>query len=265
MSTASVPPQLPALLSTLFVAHAHAERAVIEALRGVLPPGIELDVFFEEGWDFGKSVSPAIVPRILDAGGLIFLGSPLSARSQWVFFEREYALLAKKPIFEFRHEIPEILPWSAKPLDLTVFPSYAQKDHETLAPLLATLRARFFDNWSAESMLLGTDIDQQINDAIASPIARGGYFLMFCTPASLASKWCLAELRQAFEHQGRRDRILPVLVDGAELPKAPQNISAFDLTPRSGKSIAWRIDDLVIHLYEIIAKNVRSGTQPTER
>ena len=253
-SRKAMPIRLPA---TLFLAHSHADHQSIMALKDALPSRTKLDIFFDPNWDFSKSVSPAIVPRIQAAGGIIFLDSPLSAASAWAFFEREYALLSKKPIFQFHHKIGKITRWKSKPLDLAVFPSYNRADKDQLSMYLQMLQDRFFDSWSDESISTGSNIQDELNNAIESRLTRGGYFLYFVTPATVLSKWCSAELRHALQRFGPQNRIIPVLVDNARLPNEMGDIRAFNLTPTAEKSAEWLIDELIILLYQMIAENTR--------
>ena len=253
------------LPKTLFLAHAHADHASIAALQDALPAQTKLDIFFDPNWDFNKSVSPAIVPRIQAAGGLIFLDSPLSVASDWAFFEREYALLSKKAIFQFHHATREITRWKAKPLDLTVFPSYSQKDQEQLSVYLQMLKNRFFDSWLDTATPIGSNIQNELTNAIESRINRGGYFLYFVTATTSQSKWCAEELRHALRYFGHQKRIIPVLVDNARLPVEISDITAFNLTPTAEKSAEWLIDDLIILLYRTIAQNIRNNTHPKKR
>jgi hypothetical protein len=255
-----LPLRLPA---TLFLAHAHADHESIEALHDALRPSrTKLDIFFDPNWD-KKSVSPAIVPRIRAAGGLIFLDSPRSAASGWAFFEREYALLCKKPIFQFHHATGKITRWKSKPLDHAVFPSYSRNDQEQLATYLRMLKDRFFDSWSDESLPIGSKLQNELTNAIESRIERGGYFLYFCTAKTAKSQWCAAELRHALQRFGAQNRIIAVLVDNARLPVEVSD--TFDLRPTADKSSEWLIDDLIILLYRKVAENTREPAHLTKR
>ncbi len=236
------------------MAHAHEDLAAIEALQRALPPWTRLDIFNDPNWAPAQSVSPEIVSRILAAGGLIFPDSPLSALSEWAFFEREYALLASKPIFQFHHATTRISRWSSRPLDLAVFPSYTHKDFEVLAPLLAMLNERFFDCWTNDLIVAGSEVQHELVKGMESRLDRGGYFLYFCTPTSSDSAWCQAELRHAAQHRDLSGRVLFVLVGGSP-PPVEVNAAVFDLNPRPESSLAWLADALVVRLYKLIAGN----------
>ena len=67
---------------------------------------------------------------------------------------------------------------------------------------------------------LGADIEKALEDS--------DYLIAVCSEDYLTSKWCMAEV-ESFIKQGRKDRIIPVLVSGTKETAVPEAIS--DLEP----------------------------------
>ena len=91
----------PGLPNRCFVSHAYTDAAVLADMQALLPPDVELDVFPWEDPNPERAVSDGIVERIRASDGLIYLRRGASQESGWVFFERDFALRAGKPVFSF--------------------------------------------------------------------------------------------------------------------------------------------------------------------
>ncbi len=78
----------------------------------------------------------------------------------------------------------------------TLFMSYAHVDKHTLVvPLVETLRDGGYDPWFDHSLIPGKPWKKQLLEAIE----RCDAFVYAMTPESLASEWCLWELKQAVD------------------------------------------------------------------
>ena len=68
-----------------------------------------------------------------------------------------------------------------------------------------------------------------------------------------------------FSKFAKLNRIIPVLLDDAELPIEVRNVRSFNLIPTAGKSPEWLIDELIIFLYQMIAHNTRDEERLTKQ
>lgn len=103
-----------------FVSHSYGDEASIRRLRQAKPQNVELDLFPREDPDASRPISDDIIPRILAGDGLIYLIGGESERSDWVLFERDFALRAGKPVFAFDPDEAKFFPEDDLPLDLRV-------------------------------------------------------------------------------------------------------------------------------------------------
>lgn len=120
-----------------FVSHSYKDAAAVKDLRNMLPDNVEIVVFPRSDPDPEKAVSEAIVPKILDCPGLIYVMANASRDSFWVSFERDYALRSNRDVFAYFPKTHRIQRDRSAPLPLNVTVVYHRTDEERVDRLLS--------------------------------------------------------------------------------------------------------------------------------
>jgi TIR domain len=111
--------------------------------------------------------------------------------------------------------------------DLTVFCSHARQDRDAVCAYAAALEGEDFRVWTDALVVPSVDWRTQISSAIQNTIHSGGFFLLFASPASLASRYVEAETDQLMQLPAAtasgtsRKQMVIVLLDGAQVRDLP--------------------------------------------
>jgi TIR domain len=136
--------------------------------------------------------------------------------------------------------------------DLTVFCSYARQNRDAVGAYAAALKGEDFRVWTDALVLPSVDWRTQLSGAIQATVASGGFFLLFASPASLASRYVEAETHQFMQLPAAtasgtsRKQMVIVLLDGAEvrdLPVSLRNRQIVDL--ERAYEVRTQIPDIV--------------------
>jgi hypothetical protein len=102
---------------------------------------------------------------------------------------------------------------------VSIFISYSHDDKELARALFDRLKARGHHVWiDDEELRVGDSLIERISTAIA----KIDFFLALVSPAATQSRWCQKELALAVSGELKRKgmRVMPLRVDGAEMPAA---------------------------------------------
>lgn len=87
---------------------------------------------------------------------------------------------------------------------------------------------------------LGADLERAI--------AESGWLIALCSEEYCKSLWCMREIEE-FVESGRKDRILPVLLDGTQTSAVPETIRdlplAADLRHFTGRALGRKVDECI--------------------
>jgi len=110
-----------------------------------------------------------------------------------------------------------------------IFLSYARSDAQIVDKIANDLQKEGFNLWFDRLNLV---VDEDWESQIEKAITEAAFVIVFISKNSLQSKWVQEEYRLAFEHQQRTGgtRLIPVLLEKAELPKFLSEIPYVDFT-----------------------------------
>jgi hypothetical protein len=138
--------------------------------------------------------------------------------------------------------------------DTTVFCSFANVDAPKVLIFATELAAEDFRVWRAEDIAAGSDWGGAIRDGIDAA-ADGGFFLLFLSRASLASKWVRAELDTFLSMASRWNtdgpggrRLIPVRLEqipASDLPTQIAHLQWFDASGSDLVASARRLADML--------------------
>jgi hypothetical protein len=118
-----------------------------------------------------------------------------------------------------------------------IFISYSHADKELARALAEALRRRGLKVWIDEGEL---KLGDSLIERIATAIAEVEFFLTLVSESSRNSNWCRKELALAVTGELGREgvKVLPVRVDGAEMPAALADVFDLDLTESNVEDVA---------------------------
>jgi hypothetical protein len=118
-----------------------------------------------------------------------------------------------------------------------IFISYSHADKELARALAEALRRRGLKVWIDEGEL---KLGDSLIERIATAIAEVEFFLTLVSESSRNSNWCRKELALAVTGELGREgvNVLPVRVDGAEMPAALADVFYLDLTESNVEDVA---------------------------
>lgn len=263
----------------VFISHSYKDAKAREQLLTLLPPGVEPFVFPSSVVPFDQMVSDSVINAILGCDGLVWINGGFSSKSFWVAFERDYALRAHKQVFSFDPERATITPDRSLPLDLRIFPVWAQEDTSRVGEILELMRdRRYFVPWDLEKLERAASVDQrpseEILDGFRGLLAAGGYGLMFLSWEAFDSVWLQTESTAMREILGGNTSAVVALLDRdmtgrRTTPSARraawlrtfmfEDVVIVPVYSDAERSETQRIDDLIVALYWLIYRNTRQN------
>jgi hypothetical protein len=245
-----------------FISHAYADAAARDRLIELLPGGVTPLVFPPITVGPQEFVSDPLIEAVLACDGLIYLRGGASDRSFWVAVERDYALRSGKKVFAFDTTSLELTEDTSAPLDLAAFASYHRDDAQRVGKIANYLNQnRHFDMWlDVEDLAAGSDFSQEISVSLADRLARGGYAVIFWSPAASESEFVKNEIERAAEGtSGGNDRVIFALLDPCPIPEFWMQFSEpwVQLYGDAERSMTQRLDDLVVRLYWLIYRKTK--------
>jgi len=129
-----------------FLSHSYRDTAALASLQKFLPTHVERVIFPREEPQAQRAVSDGIVPKILECGALIYLTGGFSKGSDWVRFERDFALRAKKRVYAYDPTRARLLRDNGDPVELRVQVLVSIEQETRARTMLAWMRKkRHFD------------------------------------------------------------------------------------------------------------------------
>jgi sRNA-binding protein len=122
----------------------------------------------------------------------------------------------------------------------SIFISYSHADKELARALAGALRRRGLKVWIDEGEL---KVGDSLIERIATAIAEIDFFLALVSESSRSSNWCRKELALAVTGELGREgvKVLPVRVDGAEMPAALGDVFYLELTESNVEKVADQV------------------------
>jgi TIR domain len=148
----------------------------------------------------------------------------------------------------------------------SIFISYSHDDKGLARVLAAALTALGFKVWIDEGEL---KVGDSLIERIATAIADIEFFLALVSEASRDSKWCQKELALAVTGELGREgvRVLPVQVDGTQMPAALADVYYLKLNPSNVDEVAQAVADAIpkhqAEQRERVAKRLTARKTPT--
>jgi hypothetical protein len=245
-----------------FVSHAYADAAARDTLIRRLPKGVTPFVFPPITVKPEEFVSDPLIDAVLACDGLVYLRGGASNRSFWVALERDYALRAGKPVFQFDSATGVLTRDSGSPLDLAAFASYHRQDADQVRRIADFLNdKRHFDMWlDVADLTPGSNVERAVSTSLSERLSRGGYAVVFWSRAASESNWVNEEIERAASGiAGFNDRVLFGLLEPCPLPPfwLQFNEPSVQLFEDADRSETQRLDDLVVRLYWLIYRKTK--------
>jgi hypothetical protein len=137
---------VPKLPGKCFLSHSYRDTAALASLQKFLPTHLERVIFPREDPQPQRAVSDGVVPKILECGALIYLTGGLSKDSDWVRFERDFALRAKKHVYSYDPVRKRLQRDNGEPVELRVQVLVSTEQETRTRTMLAWMRERrYFD------------------------------------------------------------------------------------------------------------------------
>lgn len=122
----------------------------------------------------------------------------------------------------------------------SIFISYSHADKELARALAEALRRRGLKVWIDEGEL---KVGDSLIERIATAIVEIDFFLALVSESSQSSNWCRKELALAVTGELGREgvKVLPVRVDGAQMPTALADVFYLELTGSNLEEVAGKV------------------------
>lgn len=247
-----------------FISHAYADAAVRDRLIASLPDSVQAYIYPPISVAPDQLVSNPLIESLLDCDGLVYLSGGYSEQSFWVAFERDYALRAGKQVFSADPNTLEIAPHLGSALDLAAFASYHRNEALRVRQIADFLsRERRFDLWlDVQNMPVGVNWAEEIEQSLEDRLKRGGYVIVFWSELASRSGFIKAEIERAVMGiSNLNDRVLFALLEDVPLPEFWLRFHepGVQLYGDAERSMAQRLDDLVVRLYWLIYRKTKHG------
>jgi hypothetical protein len=245
-----------------FVSHAYDDADVVGAMLPRLPATVTPFVFPPIRVSPDQRVSDDIVRAILDCAGLIYLDTARSLASFWVAFERDYAIRAQRAVFGYEPPHVRFSRDLSKPIDLRVFPSYAQHDSEKVREVLDFMaRERHFEVGLRERDAFYDDprarFGEGLTGAMTKYVSDGGHAVVFVSNHALDSVNVAYETRRVMDRWP--DQVLPVLLEPVDMERAPHALAErphvqLFINEDDHRIDQRRVDDLIVQIYYMVMR-----------
>lgn len=204
----------------IFVSHSTKDWEEVRRVRNLLEEKGHRPLLFFLKCVEDESELDDLLKREIEARTWFLLCDSENARkSKWVQAEAAY-------IKELEDKLHEAIDLQA-PIEaqvekinrlckrVTVFLSYAQKDHDMADRIRRSLSDHDYSVWFDSSLAPGSDWMQEITQAIDEAVARG-FVLVLLSPNSMESGWVQREVQYSLEKASKSAHganIIPLMID----------------------------------------------------
>lgn len=221
----------------IFVSHSTKDWEEVRRVRNLLEEkGHKPLLFFLKCVEDESELDDLLKREIEARSWFLLCDSENARRSKWVQAEASYI----KQLDDKHHETIDLhapIEAQVERIDrlsrrVTVFLSYASKDHQMAERIRRTLAGFEYSVWADSSLAPGIDADQQIARAIDQAVARG-FVLVLLSPNSMESAWVRREVQYSLGKAAKAahgGNIIPLMIhDPAATQAAMPSLMQFAL------------------------------------